>query len=142
MRSRKENLVLLFDDFDEYRKALGIHLTAKGYDVIDAPHTGEWPDHMHRVCSLRSCDSCSNAVIFRIDAESSKGMESLDKMIGQGCKADNIAVILDRGMHDEVSRAEKLGIRIFYSPIGLSEVREWIDGVFSTSRSDTEPASK
>ena len=119
--------VFLFDHDVKYRFVLGMYLKTRGYEVIEASSAGACPVPEGEICTRDENDPCAHIIISRIGETGREGFAFLEGQIAKGCKAKQMALILDHPSLEEENSAKELGIHTFLRPMGLSEVKLWIE---------------
>ena len=132
--------ILLFDRDENYRSVLAAYLTQHGYNVVKASPTESSPVETDETRSRWKDDPRSEVIISHFDGLRGNDLAFLESRISKGCKATNMALILDRARSNEESRAGELGIHVFHRQAGLTAIWTWLKRLFPASEPDTVPS--
>ena len=119
--------VLIFDDDPLIRQMLWGVCDRRGYEVITFPDPGLCPLHTKDQCPCESETTCTDIIISDLDMPNVKGLDFLEKLLGNGCRCRHIALISGSWSASDIARARSLGCKLFEKPFHISQVMEWLE---------------
>jgi CheY-like chemotaxis protein len=74
-----------------------------------------------------SGQSCTDIIVSDINMHTISGLELVDELVRNGCKARNIALMSGDWLDFHRFYARKLGCKTFDKPLKLGEINDWLD---------------
>ena len=119
----------VFDDDQNIRAMLWEILDQRGYEVFTFPDPGYCPLFEMAACPCPLKQSCTDIIITDLNMPVSNGLDFIETQLKKGCHCKHIALISGDLNAEALSKANKMGLKIFEKPFGLDELTEWLDKV-------------
>ncbi|WP_020674998.1 response regulator [Geopsychrobacter electrodiphilus] len=121
--------IIVFEDDEASRRLMTILLEQRGYEVISAADPTICPLYSDREKPCPHVDACGDILLTDNRMPNMTGLEFVETQSQRGCKGiiQNKAVISGTWSSKECEQAEKLGCKMFYKPVCISEIFEWIE---------------
>lgn len=120
--------IIVIDDNDGIRQALTLLLEKYGYEVIPGAEPTICP-----VYSVKgSCpheDVCGDFLLTDNQMPIMTGLEFIETQSQKGCKGVMTckAVMSGTWSSEDLLKAEKLGCKIFFKPLRIEEIIQWLE---------------
>ena len=119
----------VFEDDESILALISSILIERGYEVLSFPEPLFCPVYLNSECQCPMEYMCGDIFIIDINMPNVTGLEFIEKLIRNGCKAitQNKAVISDAWTDAELKHAKILDCHIFFKPLTNDEIIEWLD---------------
>jgi CheY-like chemotaxis protein len=119
----------VFEDDEGILFLISSILKERGYEVLSFPDPLFCPVYLNSDCQCPMEYMCGDIFITDINMPTVTGLEFIEKLIRNGCKAipQNRALISGAWTDADLEHAKKLDCHIIYKPFINDEIIEWLD---------------
>ena len=123
----KPKKALVFDDNEMLLTLLTEILTDQQFEVTAFPDPISFITQQEKTCHQKS-EPCLDVLLTDNMMPGMTGLEFLERLKGFGCKlADQRKAIISRNLPaDGLSRAQKIGSKVFHKPLQINEIIQWL----------------
>ena len=121
--------VLIFDDENQIRKILWSLFDSRGYEVFTFQNPALCPISTEKVCQCKDEKACSDIILSDVNMPIQNGMAFLEQQVKKGCRCNHKALMSGAFTEETISKAKKLGLKIFKKPFKLTEIIDWLDEI-------------
>ena len=119
-----------FDDDENVLFQISSILIERGYEVLHFPEPLFCPVYLNNECQCTMEYMCGDIFIIDINMSNVTGLDFIEKLIWNGCKAiaqNKALIISDAWTNDELKHAKILDSHIIFKPFTNNEIIEWLD---------------
>ena len=129
MENSKRIRVMLYETDQAMRRS--IEEVARGCNCDLIAIEASWPCALgpEDICSRMGYDPCADAIISGVPDRFTDSLAVAEAYIDRQCKVPAFALISSEWHPDQEKRAAELGIKLFYTPFPMEELREWLVAV-------------
>ena len=118
---------VIFDDEALIRFTLWHLLDGRGYEVFTFPDPGLCLLHVVQQCPCPADTSCADLIISDVNMIAANGIDFIEQLMQKGCRQRRFALMSAGFSEVDLSRASKLGCKLFAKPLDLPQFLDWVE---------------
>jgi CheY-like chemotaxis protein len=138
MERTKHLRVVLLDDNKALRTVLSALFAQRGYEVLAFSDPTICPLQMLPACRCKENETCADVILTDLDMPKMNGLRFIENQKIKNCKCRHIAVMSGYLTNEDISRAEKLGCKVFEKPFDRKELFQWLDEIEKALQSERQ----
>jgi DNA-binding response OmpR family regulator len=119
--------IILLEDTDSIRNSLKKMLTVLGYEVFSFPNPMMCPLQTKPDYRCGDNQTCADIIVSDLDMPNMTGLNFIENQRKRNCKCRYVALMSGFWTEENLSRAHKLGCKVFTKPFPVQALFEWID---------------
>jgi CheY-like chemotaxis protein len=133
--------VLVLEDSDLVRSAMGQLLTDKGFDVVAYPDAMHCPLHQADRCPCAAAEVCADVLVTDLDMPQLTGLDFITELIRKGRRIPHLALLSGSHEQETLAQAARLRCKIFTKPGGTLALLDWLDELVAGLQPERQLAS-